>query len=288
MRTERLNGPFGIAVDGLDLRDDASPTTMGALVDLLYRHRVLVIRDQMLTKDEFLRFGRHWGRPHPHVLDHKRMPGYPEMMELGNTKPRAPNDKPAVFWHTDQSYEAEPAACTMLYSVMAPEIGGETKFCDMVAAYEALDAAAKAEIAPLQALHFYGAASGQDGENKASAMISESQRKAAPPVPHPIVRPHPVTGEKALYAVAGTPFEVVGLAPEAGQALLARLKAHATSDRFVHFHKYRVGDIAIWDTSATMHSATPLAPATGPKDSRLLWRITCKGVPKVIAAKRAA
>jgi taurine dioxygenase len=281
----RLPGPFGVEIGGLDLRGGADDKTMARLVDLLYEHRFLAIRGQALSKDEFLRFGRGWGRPYPHVLDHKRMPGYPEMMELGNTKPRAPNDKPAVFWHTDQAYEAEPASATMLYSVMAPEQGGETKLADMVVAYDALDAATKAEIANLKAMHFYGAASGRDGENVASVMINDAQRKAAPPVAHDLVRAHPVTGRKALYAVAGTPFQVVGMGETEGQALLSRLKAHATESRFVYFHKYRVGDLAIWDTLSTLHSATPLAPATGPSDSRLLWRISCKGLPKVVEAR---
>lgn len=288
MRTNRLPGPFGVEVLGLDLANGIADNTMRRLTALLYEHRIIVVRGQKLTEDQYLNFGRRWGRPHPHVLDHKRMPGYPEMMTVGNTFKRAANDLPAVFWHTDQSYEAEPASVTMLHAIMAPEKGGETSLCDMVAAYDALDDRTKSRIETLEAVHFYGAASGQDGENKASAMISDRQRRAAPPVPHGLVRPHPVTGRKALYAVAGTPFAIAGMADEEARVLLGELKRHATGERFVYRHKYRVGDIALWDTLSTMHAAPSIGPATCPADSRLLWRISCKGLPQVVLADRAA
>lgn len=283
MIVDRLAGPFGVSVSGLDLRQGADDALVRRLAELLYAHRIVAIRGQTLTEDQYLAFGRLWGRPHPHVLTHKRMPGYPEMMTVGNTFKRAKNDTPAVFWHTDQSYEAEPAGCTMLYAVMAPEIGGETAFADMVAAYAALDDETKRLIEPLEAIHLYGAASGRDGENKASAMISDDQRRSAPPVAHRLVRRHPITGHKALYAVAGTPFGIKGMADDAANALLDRLKRHALQPRFTSQYKYSVGDIAIWDTLSTLHSATPIAPATGPRDSRLLWRISCKGLPRCFA-----
>lgn len=286
MRTSRLPGPFGVEILGLDLKDGISDEAMRRLTALLYEHRIIVVRDQKLTEQQFLNFGRQWGRPHPHVLDHKRMPGYPEMMTVGNTFKRAANDTPAVFWHTDQSYEAEPAGVTMLHAIMAPEQGGETSLCDMAAAYDALDETMKRRIADLEAMHFYGAATGQDGENKASAMISEHQKRAAPPVPHKLVRAHPVTGRKALYAVAGTPFAVVGMPDGEAQALLKELKRHATEERFVYRHKYRVGDIALWDTLSTMHAAPAIGPATCAADSRLLWRISCKGLPQVVERAR--
>jgi alpha-ketoglutarate-dependent taurine dioxygenase len=174
----------------------------------------------------------------------------------------------------------------MLYAVMAPEVGGETAFADMVAAYAALDEETQRQIEPLEAMHFYGAASGRDGENKASALLAD-QRRAVPPVPHRLVRRHPVTGHKALYAVAGTPFSVKGMDDAAAAALLERLKRHALQPRFTSKYKYSVGDIAIWDTLSTLHSATPIKPATGPNDSRLLWRISCKGLPTGFAARPA-
>lgn len=288
MEHRRLPGPFGVEVLGLDLRSSAGLAAVRELARLLYAQRLVVIRGQRLTENEFLAFGRHWGRPHPHLLDHKRMPGFPEMMTVGNTFKRAANDRPAVFWHTDQSYEAEPAGATMLYAVMAPEIGGETIFADMAAAYDALDGEMKARIEPLEAIHAYGAASGRDGENEASALISDEQRRRAAPVVHRLARRHPVTGRTLLYGVAGTPFAIRGMPDAEARPLLDALKRHATQPRFVNKHKYQVGDVAIWDNAATLHSATPIAPATCVADSRLLWRISCKGLPPAIGRETAA
>ncbi len=278
-RVSRLDAPFGVEVFDTDVRLDHGPALIRGLVDLLYQHRLVVIRGQNLTEANLVRFGSMWGRPQPHLLTHKRMPGHPVLMTVGNTFERAANDRPAVFWHTDLSYEAEPASATMLYCVMAPEVGGETIIADMAAAYDALESTMKARIEHLKAIHLYGAASGQDGENKASEMISDEQRRRAPPVPHPLVLAHPVTGRRALYAVAGTPISIEGMDEPEALAILRTLKKHAVQDRFTHAHKYRVGDIAIWDTLSTLHTATPIPPATGAKDSRLLWRISVKGLP---------
>ena len=115
---------------------------MRRLSEMLYTHRVIVIRDQHLGKDDYLEFGRAWGNPIPHVLDHLRMPGYPEMMTVGNTEKK--DEVEAVrngtaLWHTDQSYEAVPASATMLYSIKVPAVGGETQICNMVAAYQDLE-----------------------------------------------------------------------------------------------------------------------------------------------------
>jgi len=279
---DRLEAPFGVEVSGVDITKERDRDLIRGLAVLLFEHRLVVLRNQTLTESDLVGFGAEWGRPQPHVLTHKRMAGYPELMTVGNTFERAATDQPAVFWHTDQSYEAVPATATMLYCLMAPDEGGETRIADMVAAYDALDRDTKALIDDLEAMHFYGAASGQDGENKASEMISDEQRRSAPPVPHPLVLRHPVTGRKALYGVAGTPFAIKGMAETEALALLKALKAHAIQDRFVYAHKYRVGDIAIWDTLSTLHAAAPIPPATGPSDSRLLWRISVKGLPSCL------
>ncbi len=284
MKITPLEAPFGAEVTGIDLGPGIDDATLGGLVAALHEHRLLVIRGQDLGKDAYLRFGRRWGEPIPHVLDHLRMPGYPEMMAVGNTEEKDRTDDirlGAMFWHTDQSYEAEPATATMLHAKVVPEQGGETLFADSFGAYEALDSATKRRLEGLEALHLYGAASGQDGENIAVPLINEAQRDKVPAVKHLIARPHPVTGRTSLYAMAGTPFGIEGLAAAAAAALLATLKTHQLQDRFLYKHRYSVGDITIWDTSQTLHSATQIAVATSAADSRLLYRISVRGKPEV-------
>ena len=115
-----LDASFGVEATGVDLSDGFDPETMRQLVGALHDHRVLVIREQSLTKQAYLRFGEQWGTPHPHVLDHLRMEGYPALMAVGNTEEQHKKDEVrngAAFWHTDQSYEAAPASATMLYAI---------------------------------------------------------------------------------------------------------------------------------------------------------------------------
>jgi taurine dioxygenase len=278
------NAPFGAEILGFDARDHTDDE-LKTVVDALHEHRFVVIRDQQgLSMDEYLAFGEEWGRPHPHVLDHLRLPGYPGIMAIGNTMEKDKDDSVrngAHFWHSDQSYEAEPASATMLYAVKVPKTGGETQLVDLYAAYKALDDATRKEIKDKVALHLYGASSGTEGENKAAPIINDRQRDAVPAVPHRLARPHPVTGRVSLYAVSGTPFAVEGMAEDEGGALLAKLKRHALDPRFRHLHKYRVGDIVIWDNAQTLHSAVPIDVATCDEDSRLLYRISVKGRPRV-------
>ena len=281
-RLEPLPGPFGRAVRGIDLAAGIDDDMFRALSAALYEHRVLVLKEQTCGEDAYLAFGRRWGRPIPHVADHARMPGYPEMLEVGNDTRRGREDNlarnSAAFWHTDQSYEADVATATMLYARTVPDRGGETRIADQKAAWDDLDERARERIDGLTAVHFYGAASGRDGERPVKP-LTEAQAARVPPVPHPLVRRHNVTGEKALYAVAGTPFAVDGMDDGEAAELLAGLKAHAVRDRYVYAHRYEVGDVAIWDTQMTLHSAAPIGPPDRPGSRRLLWRISVRGKP---------
>jgi len=282
---------FGAEVRGVDLARGADEATMRALADALYEHKLIVIKGQELTKEQYMAFGERWGTPIPHVLDHLRMPGFPGMMSVGNTEEKDKKDtvrNGAVFWHTDQSYDRQPASLTMLHAVMAPAEGGETMFADARTAYEALDESTKAEIDGLRVHHLYGAASGKDGEKIASPFINDEQRAASPTVTHPLVLPHPVTGKKALYAVAGTWVGVDGWDGERSEALLSRLKRHVLSEPFRHDHKYEVGDIAIYDTWSTLHSGSPVEFAERPEQRRMLWRISIRGFPAFVQARSVA
>ncbi len=279
-----LDAPFGAEITGIDLSEDALDSAVKPIVDALHENRFVVIRDQALDTDRYMAFGEQFGTPIPHVLDHLRMRGYPAIMEVGNTEKQHRKEavrNGAVFWHTDQSYEAEPSSATMLYAIKVPKQGGETLIADLAGAYDALDDETKERIDGLVVKHLYGAASGRGDEKIASPLINEEQVEKVPPVHHRLVRPHPVTGRKTLYAVAGTCYGIVGMDDEEAQDLLAELKEHALQDRFIYKHKYDLGDIAIWDTSATLHSGTSIDFADSEENSRLLYRISVRGKPRV-------
>ncbi|MEM7253871.1 MAG: TauD/TfdA family dioxygenase [Pseudomonadota bacterium] len=272
---------FATEVVGLDVRQ-LSQRVFSDCVHALGRHRVLVFRHQTLEPTDFLAFGKRWGTPSPHVLNHLRMPGVPEIMQIGNigeTDRGAQVHHGADYWHTDLSYEAEPASATMLYSVLAPTQGGETQFADMVRAHASLPRDVRERIKDYQIEHEYGAAS----RGKVAA-INDQQRSTVPAaVTHPLVRTHPLHKTQSLYALTGTPKRVQSLDDEASEALLTTLRAHALSETFIYRHPYRVGDLVIWDTTTTLHAASTIPRATGRHDRRYLWRISVKGMPDKVA-----
>lgn len=275
---------FGAEIRGLALRADMDPEAMRLVTGALYDHRVVVVRDQSFDEAGYVAFGRRWGDPIPHVLDHMRMPGFPELMTIGNTEERDRKEEirnGAVLWHTDQSYEAVPASATMLYSILAPEVGGETQFCDMVAAYENLDEATRRRVDGLEIAHKYGRGRRRSEERVVNPLTTDDQDRRVPPVYHPMVLPHPITGRRALYALGHGAYAIRGMPDDEAADLIDALKDHALDERHIYRHPYTAGDVVIWDTLATMHSASPIEPATSRRTSRLLWRISVRGKPEI-------
>lgn len=278
-----LAGPFGVEIRGVDLARPLSRNDERAIIDALHDNQAIVVRGQSLNANQFLRYGECFGRPHPHVLDHLHLPGYPGILPLTNVAPDGGaerNYNGAAFWHTDQSYEAEPASATILYAIKIPAVGGETQIANMALAYDALGETMKERIDGLTALHRYGNRdAGRPGENTATPLVNDRQRRKVPPVRHALVRRHPVTGRKALYAPTGTSRGILGMPEDEARDLLGELRDHALKPAFRHAHKYAVGDVIAWDTLATVHRAPDQKAATGPADTRLLHRISVKGLP---------
>ena len=281
-----LDAVLGAEIRGVDVGAEVDDVLMRTLADALYAHRVIVIRDQRLDEDRYLRFGRRWGTPIPHVLDHMRMDGYPELMTVGNTEKRDEDPKirnGAALWHTDQSYETVPASATMLYSIIAPARGGETQYCDMATAYYNLDEETRQRIDELEVAHKYGRGKRRAGEPPVNPIINDDQDLRVPPVYHPLVMRHPITGRRTLYALGHGAYDIKDLPDREAEALLDELKDHALQERHIYRHRYAVGDLVVWDTLQTMHAATPIDVATSGEDSRLLWRISVRGRPAVYA-----
>lgn len=282
-----MTGPFGVIVNGLDLRgiDDE---TLRALVKLLFENRILAIQGQTLTPDDYVAFSRRWGRPIEFINPNGTLSDHPEMIVQSNaTNTPELMKNLASHWHCDSSYEEVAATATMLFGVYAPQAGGETLFADLLAAYDALPDAQKRRIRNLEVRHMPGRGTLVEGEMGVTVdrMTPELRQQADKfgPVTHPLVRRHPVTGVLALYGLGGTPYEIVGMDSASAKALLAELKAHATLPRFVQSYKLMPGDVLIWDNFAVMHRATPIAYSDEPDTRRLNYRISVKGVPDVIA-----
>jgi taurine dioxygenase len=259
---------------GAESRDFGAP--FHEIRDAFFAAQVLVFRGLSLTAERFLAFARQFGRPEPHVIDQFHHPEHADILILSN---RRKDGEPVgladagTYFHTDYSYLEVPARCTMLYSIEVPKVGGDTLFADQYAAYEDLPDATKRRIDGLVALHHYGNRDDLDRASRTVAsVLSEQQEAKMTWVRHPLVRRHPVTGRKALYAVSGSSFGIEGMARDESHALLGELARHATQAKYRLRLKYGVGDLVIWDNASLLHSAT----LTDPEDPRTLWRITVK------------
>ncbi|MBH67843.1 MAG: hypothetical protein CMM58_05775 [Rhodospirillaceae bacterium] len=288
LKIEQTGYTCGAIVHGIDLNTDLTSQLMCELTKALYNYRCLVIKKQNITKERYYKFASEWGELIQHVLDYLRMPDYPEMMTIGNTEKKDKEDavrNGAAVWHTDGSYIEDPTTITMLYAVRVPKTGGETLIADMVRAYEKLKPELKMEVDHLIAKHYYGRAQFDPDEHKPVPIRTEKQAKTNPVCEKPLVLEHPIAGHRALYAVAHSPFEIIGKTEKETHELLAQLKAHATQPEFVYTHRYEVGDILLFDNLSTMHRAkeqTDVAETLDSDNARLLWRLSAKGIPRVL------
>jgi taurine dioxygenase len=276
MRLRPLSPSFGLEATGIDISQPLSDAAFAKLERAFFKGQVLVLRGQQLTAHEFAAFARRLGPPEPHVIDQFHHPDDPNILILSNVKvdgkPSGLADAGSYF-HTDYSYLQVPARATMLYSIEVPQAGGNTLFADQYAAYADLPAPMKRRIRALVGIHHYGNRKDQDEASRtAASLLTPEQKAKLPLITHPIVRTHPVTRRKALYAVSGSSFGIVGMPDDEAVALLDELAAHATQPKYQYSLSYGIGDIVIWDNASLLHSAT----LVDPNDPRTLWRITIK------------
>jgi taurine dioxygenase len=276
LSTKPLSPGFGREAAGVDVSRTLSDAAFDDIAQTFFAAQVLVLRDQRLTPQQYLAFARRFGPPEPHVIDQFHHPEESNILILSN---RRKDGQPVgladagTYFHTDYSYLQVPARATMLYSIEVPKAGGNTLFANQYAAYDDLSEAMKRRVAPMIAVHHYGNRKVADEMSRVAASPLTNEQKAKMPlITHPLVRPHPVTSRKALYAVSGSSYGIVGMPEDEAVALFDELAAHATQPKYVLSYAYRVGDIVIWDNASLLHSAT----LTDPDDPRTLWRITIK------------
>jgi len=269
-----LKPGFGAEVLGVDF-PRANPEQRSLLVDAFQHHGALLLRDQTMSPDDLLDLIRLFGEPEGHTLQQFTLPGYPNIYILSNKvvdgRPiGAHND--GVGWHTDYSYKAEPVMSTMLYAVEVPPEGSDTLLADLCAAYDALAPERRAALDGLKLHHSYQHF--MENREWGAMKLSEELKAENPDVIHPLIRTHPADGRKALWVSTGTVKEVIGLPEADGLALVDELVEWATQDRFVYRHKWRVGDVLMWDNRCTLHTGT-LYDDT--KYDRLMHRLWVKG-----------
>lgn len=262
----------GAEVLGVDLRNPSN-SDMETIRAAYRDYGVIFFRDQELTPEEHISFATRWGE----IDINKFFPAngrYPEIAEVRKEKEQKVNI--GGGWHTDHSYDAEPAMGSILVARELPETGGDTLFADMYKAYDALSDGLKETLATMKAVHSNEAAFGakgfykssdQSGGFKGESLVGEAI--------HPVVITHPLSGRKALYVNPGFTTHFLGWNALESKALLDYLYAHATQPQFTCRFEWRDGSVAFWDNRATWHYA--VNDYHGEK--RLMHRITIGGVP---------
>jgi taurine dioxygenase len=275
----KLGDHMAIAVEGIDLNQPLAAAQAASLRQALNDNLVLCIRGQTLAPVVYREAMRVFGTLVPQTRTGNLHDEVPEILILSSADRDVLGDgKPLVVgahWHSDDSYKAMPCALTILYGVAVPPTGGDTQFTNMYAAYDGLSPEMRRHIDGLKVVHTYD--SSRKG-TRIAKLKSEDAAALPPSVLHPLVRTHPETGRRALYMNPNRMEEIAGMARGESDALLDELIAHATQPQYQYRHRWRLGDILVWDNRCTMHKANADYPAGS---RRVMQRLMVAGTAPV-------
>ena len=263
---DKLTPIIGAEITGVDLSKPLSNQQFDEIHRAFAENLVIFFRDQTLTPEQHLAFGKLWGELHIHpAAPHE--PGLPPLMKIhaDRNSSRANGEG----WHSDVSCDELPPMGSILYIKQCPPHGGDTLFANMYAAYEALSDRMKAYLDDLTALH------DSDHVYRGTyANFGVADKPEYPRANHPVVRTHPVTGRKALYVNRGFTTHIEGWTVEESKPLLEYLYQHGARPEFSCRFNWAPGSMAFWDNRATWH----LAVNDYQGHRRLMHRITLEGV----------
>jgi taurine dioxygenase len=268
-----LDNSFALEVIGLHLWERQDDRTIRELRALWAQHPVLVFRRQALSEDELAEFSARFGPLERTVRTDWASPVRPEVGVISNLKdaqarPIGGLGDGEIQWHSDQSYMLNPATGAMLYALELPPADGTTSWVDLCAAYAGLPDPLKRAIEGRRAVFSY--AKRLAAYQGVDRVISEEAKRKTPPILHPMVHTHPVTGRRALYLDSTTTVAIEGMDEASGSALLEEIYKLATRPEFVYCHHWQIGDALLWDNGFTMHRREPFDPSA----RRLMKRTT--------------
>ena len=272
-----LSDALGAEICGLDLSQELDSATVARVKTEWHQHLVLLFREQKLTEDEQIRFARYFGalqqRPRP-----KEMRGnaesdlkYPEATTLisnirknGELIGSLPDGE--LHFHTDGCFREKPPSGTFLYAIEVPREGGDTVFSNMYAAWASLPEHIKAQIENKKALNIY--LYGNGSQQNYTPDFSTDLKFV-----HPMVRTHPDTGRDVLFVNRLMTWTIEGMSQTESRQLLDTLFDHLEQPQFVYAHKWRPGDLLLWDNRCTQHARTDFSA----QERRLLRRVVVQG-----------
>jgi len=247
---------LGAEVSGVDLRQDLEPGEVAAIRGALNRYKVLIFRDQDISHDRHVQFGRYFGDLEGHPVT-KHVPGYPEILHIEAGEGLKLNERILPIlragdkWHTDVTFREKPSFGGILRARTLPPLGGDTLFADTAAVYADLPDDVKERIGRLRAEHdilqSFGYRVSQEERERLSAQF--------PPRAHPVVRTHPETGEKHLFVNHVFTSRILGVEEDESRALLSYLLARVRSPEYHLRIRWTPNAIVFWDNRATQHYA---------------------------------
>jgi (R)-3-[(carboxymethyl)amino]fatty acid dioxygenase/decarboxylase len=276
MRAEK-NG-FGCSIHGVDAKA-ATPAVIKELKDLLYRNRLIVIKDQILSEQEYCDFAHQLGLPVPYLQSNYHHPDHPLIFVSSNVQKDGKQigvARTGGYWHSDTSFEKEPKIITMLMPKVLPRNHPRsTRFIDMAEVYAALPQATKDKLAGAEFLHSGRYRYKIRPENVGFDIfeILQTIDSVAPPVRHPAVIEHPYTGEKVLYANRGFTIGIADRSLDESASLLKAIFDFAETERFVQEVRWSMGDVIIWDNRFLSHSS---GRNSGQEEETMMYRITLR------------
>lgn len=278
MTVTPLGKLLGAEITGVDLAaigDD----DFAALRDALHDRIVVVVRGQALDPAQQTDFTRRFGEIQYHINSEYKMVDQPEVLILSTEIKDGKNvgiPDAGSDWHSDHAYVDRPTAYTILQSVTVPSVGGDTEWTSMVAAYGALGDAMKARLDGVVGIHSFNRMK-NPRMTRRTRHANEAEyfnQRSPPDAFHPIVRTHPFTGRKALFISPRFTIGIKGMDDAEAEALLEELFAHIANRDFVYHHRWRQGDLLMWDNRSAIHLA--LGGVVAP-EIRRMHRTTVKG-----------
>jgi len=254
MDIEPITPSIGGMVAGVDLSQPLDKPTFLAIEAGLMDRQVLIFRDQTITPEQQRDFAGRFGKLHVHPV-YPRLDHVPQIMVLDT----ALNDlRDNALWHSDVSFAKAPPMGAMLVARKVPQTGGDTLWASATAAYDGLQDALKRLLEGLTATHDLAKSFPVErfGTTEAALAQLEKAKRDNPPVSHPVIRVHPVTGKRAIFVNEGFTIRIDGLDAAASEALLNLLYRHVTRPEYTMRWHWRAGDVALWDNRVTQHYAT--------------------------------
>ncbi|MDD1966357.1 taurine dioxygenase [Pseudomonas sp. NPDC090203] len=248
-----ISAALGAQISGVDLSRDLTAEQRNAIEQALLTYQVLFFRDQPVTPRQQARFAANFGDLHVHPI-YPNVAEQPEVMVLDTALTDVRDN---AIWHTDVTFLPTPAMGAVLSAKQLPAFGGDTLWASGIAAFEALSSPLQNLLDGLTATHDFTRSFPLErfGSTAEDLARWEETRRKNPPLSHPVIRTHPVSGRKALFVNDGFTTRINELEPAESEAILKLLFAHATRPEFTIRWRWQENDVAMWDNRVTQHYA---------------------------------